>query len=606
MVLLKVFCTIFILFFLYYRIGVLLKKIINSKFKDISTTLIYGFIFNFAIFEIINLPFIFINQTKILYYIFLIMNSLLVLLSYIIKYSVKIYNLKENVKLINKKSIIFYIITIFIISFQIFNSSFLFKQDADDSFYISLANEARELEDLHTTDPSTGLENTKFDKKYIFNTWEIYGGFIARTMNINVDTLFHTAYQFIFIFLAYISYNLVIKKCISKKENAGLAILVLSIIFLFTSVSVKFKGPFLLGRIYQGKSILLNIIIPFIISNFLEYEKFDKNNYIILVLIYISALSFSPITIWLVSIIYGVFILMILLKKDFKNFAKSLTLIIPIIIIGLLYIFVSVLGNNDLISITNSESFEQLDDFKMFIGNGKTILILYIISIFIIWIKGNEIQKRLCVYFPILLLIFVYNPLLTKIYVKVVTSATYWRLYWLLPIELSIAISSVIIYNNLLYKKDKIIYLLFVTSLIVISGKYAYTKEMGFSKFENFEKIPKYIIDETHYISESSNKKVKVVAPSEPWESCMMRQYSTNILLMHSRNMMSSNGYNELYNKLYYSEGNEYDLKNIELMFNKFSIDYIIIPKNKQLNLQENEYLKVCTENEKNYIIGKK
>lgn len=86
----------------------------------------------------------------------------------------------------------------------------------------------------------------------------------------------------------------------------------------------------------------------------------------------------------------------------------------------------------------------------------------------------------------------------------------------------------------------------------------------------------------------------------------MMRQYSTNILLMHSRNMMSSNGYNELYNKLYYSEGNEYDLKNIELMFNKFSIDYIIIPKNKQLNLQENEYLKVCTENEKNYIIGKK
>lgn len=360
MELLKIILITVFLIYLYYRIGVLLKKVIKSKTEELSTTLIYGFITNFAIFEIINIPFILIfkQNTPILYIIFLIMNIVFLGLSYIIKSNDKKYNLVNRLKTINRVKInantIFCLLAILTISAQICASTFLFKEDADDAFYVSWANKAKELENLYDTDPSVGIEESTFDKTYIFNTWEIYGGFIARTFNINTATLFHTAYQIVFIILAYIAYYLVLKKSL-KKENIGLGIFILSLVFLFTGVSAKFKGSFLLGRIYQGKSVLLNIIIPFIIYQFINYEKMDKNNYLIFTLTYISSLALSPITIWLTSLLYGIFILMIILQKDVKKFKEALLLLIPIILVSAIYIIVAILGNVGLQSITNSE-----------------------------------------------------------------------------------------------------------------------------------------------------------------------------------------------------------------------------------------------------------
>ena len=148
------------------------------------------------------------------------MNIALIALSYIIKSRVKDYDLIEKIKSINKTKInynmICWCLAIIVIGWQICNSTFLFKEDADDAFYISLANEAKELENLYDTDPSVGIKESTFDKSYIFNTWEIYGGFLARVFNINTTILFHTVYQIVFIMMAYISYYLVLKKCLKN------------------------------------------------------------------------------------------------------------------------------------------------------------------------------------------------------------------------------------------------------------------------------------------------------------------------------------------------------------------------------------------------------
>ena len=612
MELLKIGLISIYLLYLYYRVGIFIKKIINSNSKELATTLIYGFVTNFAIFEIINIPFILVfkHHTKYLYIIFLIMNIALIALSYIIKSRVKDYDLIEKMKSINKTKInynmICWCLAIIVIGWQICNSTFLFKEDADDAFYISLANEAKELENLYDTDPSVGIKESTFDKNYIFNTWEIYGGFLARVFDINTTTLFHTVYQIVFIILAYISYYLVLKKCL-KKENLGIGILILSIVFLFTGVSAKFKGPFLLGRIYQGKSILLNILIPFVIFEILDYEK-KKGNYLILTLAYISSLAFSPITIWLVSLIYGIFLLNILLQKDVNKFKEGLKLLIPIILICVIYILVAVLGNAGLEDITKSENFEQLEDFKIFLGEGKIIFVLYIISIFVIWTKGNVNQKNIGLYFPLLALLLVYNPLLTKIYIKLVTISTYWRLYWLLPLELTITIASIIIYDNIEEKKIKFAFPVFAIFILIISGKYMYTEERGFSKFENFEKIPNYIIDEAYYISKNSNDNTIVVGPSEPWESCMMRQYSTKILLMHSRDWYARENtfrkeFMNLYYEIYNKSNDEYDIDKINMLKSKYNVEWIILPKNKTLDVSEKLNYTIMTENENNYIL---
>ena len=76
MEILNIIISVIYALFLYYRIGILTKKVLNSKDKSLSTTFLYGFVINFAIFEIINIPFIIIgkNTTKIVYAIFIMLN----------------------------------------------------------------------------------------------------------------------------------------------------------------------------------------------------------------------------------------------------------------------------------------------------------------------------------------------------------------------------------------------------------------------------------------------------------------------------------------------------------------------------------------------------
>lgn len=595
--------------FLYYRIGVLFKKIVKSDYTNLSTTILYGFILNFAIFEIINIPFIFLwkNSTNIMYYIFILLNIIYITLSYLIDIKEKKYNLIENIKKIKLEkniTIVFWILAIFTIGFQIFHSTFSFKQDADDAFYITWANEARELEDMYNTDPSTGLENSTFDNKYLLNTWEIYGGFTARIFNLSTPTLFHAGYQIIYIIIAYISYYLVLKKVL-KKENIGLAVLILSILFLFSGVSARFKGMFLLGRIYQGKAIILNIIIPFILYKFSDYKNFRTEDYVILSLTYLASIACNPITVWLISIIYGLNIIIILLNKDFKTFKKSMILLIPIFVVCMLFLTIVMTKQTGLQNLTKSEEFNQLEDLKGFIGYGKSLIILYIISILIIFIKGNKLQKNLFIYFPILVCVLVLNPLLKDIYIKVVTCSTYWRLYWLIPIELSIVVASMIIYNLIENKKYKYIYIISIIIILMISGKYIYKDELGFSEFVNFKKIPQYIIDEVNYISNDSTGKVKTVMPNEPWESCMVRQYNSSIAVMHSRdiNNQEDSEYKKLYLSIYCGEGMFYNNNEINEIIDKFNIDYIILPKNRTLQIDNTCNFTLEMENEKNYLL---
>ena len=616
MILLKGLAIILFLIYLFYRIGVLYKKIIKHEDNGIITTVLYGFITNYLMFEVLNIPFIFYykHSTKILYILFLVFSFIMIILSYIIKIKEKKYNFfnflkekKESKKSFKRENIIYCCLAIGIIFFQVASSTFMFKQDADDSFYVSWAKEASELENMYDMDPSTGLENSKFNYIYIFNTWEIYNGFIARLANINVATIMHTIIQVLYIPLSYCTYYLMLKR-ITKKKNIGFSFFVFALLMLFTGISAKFKAAFLLGRIHQGKSIFVNIIIPLSIYELLDYKKINANNIITISNIYISSMAFTPMTLSLLSLLYGLFLVMILVKREYKSFFKMLTILIPVVIVGGIYVLTNSLNSNTINESIITNNFSQKNELVDFIGSGKGIVILYIISLFIIFIKGTEKQKELSIYLPVIMLILVFNPILTTIYIRLVTSSTYWRLFWLIPIEFTIVIAITIIYDIITKKQTRYIYTIFIISLIIISGKYIYSEERGFSKFQTIEKIPQYIIDEANYISTNIDNKNQVIAPPEPWEACMLRQYSTKIDLMYSRSLYENinpieDDFKKTYNKLYYNTDEEYNDTTINELFFKYNAKWIIIPKDKKLKQIENSKYYIDLENEKNYIL---
>lgn len=297
--------------------------------------------------------------------------------------------------------------------------------------------------------------------------------------------------------------------------------------------------------------------------------------------------------------------LIILINKDVNKFKTTLLLLIPILMMCILFVMIAFNKQIDLTEITKSDEFNQLEDFKGYIREGKSILIWYIISVIIISIKGNTKQKNLFIYLPILVGILVINPILKNIYIKIVTAATYWRLYWIFPMELSIGVAATIVYDIIKNKKYKYTYLIAVIMILIANGKYVYTEQLGFSKFENFEKIPQYIIDEIAYIEKNSEGKVKIVAPNEPWHSCMARQYSTKIQLIHARNVqyVKDEEYKSLYYSLYNYGPQFYNIENINKIIEIYDIDYIILPKDKKIEISDKCNFFIESETDRDYII---
>lgn len=121
----------------------------------------------------------------------------------------------------------------------------------------------------------------------------------------------------------------------------------------------------------------------------------------------------------------------------------------------------------------------------------------------------------------------------------------------------------------------------------MICGKFAYSKENGFEKPENWEKIPQYIVEQTNYILDNSEKdsKIMVMAPGEPLHSCTMRQLTPKIELLYSRIMYFDDlityeeqvERSELYNIYIYGVPT-YSYEEFNKKIEKFNVDWIIIP----------------------------
>lgn len=592
---------------LFYRSGVLLKKILNSKQEDFATTMLYGFFTTLTIFEIIQIPFnIFNLSVKISFFIQLIVWSLLIVLSIFVKRNVNVYEIKLK-KSLSKKELIPVIIFALLVVFQIANSVYLQRSDADDAFYVSWAQEAKSFEQYMNTEPSTGQENSVFPKTYILNSWEIFNGFIAKLFNADITILLHTFYPILIITLAYFAYTLLIKKMTENKNSYWMAIIFATII-LFDGASARFRGSTLLGRSYQGKAILLNIVITFIYYKLIEYKQLKKEDIIILAIANITAIALNPIAIWLIPLIYFLFAIYMLLHKDIKSVLKLAAALIPNFVSLPIFLICSVFTGSGGVEVTYILSYKEI--LKDFVRDGKLYILLYAIACLITIIKGNKKAKMLVVFIPLIAFVTILNPFISKYMQKYVTSsATYWRLLWIIPMEIGISYAAYVLFES--EKLAKIKYIIFAISIavVVICGRYMYMEKCNFFKHENLEKIDKCIVEETNFIKAHIKQgKVTVVAPEEPKHGSNMRQLTNNIILFYSRpayvsSMENYRAKDEIYYKMYrYKE-----VQAVYDFMEKWKVDFIILEKGDELIEKiDKTRVPIAYEDEKNVVFYNK
>ena len=219
------------------------------------------------------------------------------------------------------------------------------------------------------------------------------------------------------------------------------------------------------------------------------------------------------------------------------------------------------------------------------------LLILYVVAFIFLFIYEKEKKRRiLLLYMPLSLMVLLYFPVFYHIYVVYLDdSGTYYRMFWLLPMTITIAYGACCA----IYRFRRIGIVL-VCAIIALCGAYTYkqTDTTNVDKTENVYQIPQYVIDLCDYMEQDiPGVNVYACVPTEML--FYVRQYNPKINLIFGRDAVEPKWgyYNEFYEAFVLS-----DTINLEelLELTRGNLDkkctYFVIDKDRKLSGDPSKY----------------
>lgn len=618
MLLIKFLIINIILLYAIFRIGLLASRFFNNK--SLSSIMCNGFIIHFALFEIISVPFIFFHLSfNKIFYLYIFYTLVLIIISYISEGKKSIFSYRGLLKMPSTQKLMSYI-TMSLISIQVFLSCYLFHSDADDSFYVSLINSSISNPHLYANDPSTGVQAFPLMSQYIFESWELFLAIVSKMFHLSAPIVAHTVIPCFLILCAYFACYY-FAQTLGLKKNSHIFVFFMCVLNIMGGYSDYSSSFFLLSRVWQGKAVVVNILLPLVYVYFKMHldDESKKLPIIMLTLLSIAGIAFNPIAIYLIPLLLAsIAIWTVFTHKNIKNIfntiMKYVITIMPLVIFALLIklnISKSYIFDNPLEALKSFNPHLIFNNFFL----GKRYLFLFLICVIYLFLYGSKCIKIIAAGSPLVLLVLVFNPKLAPFVAQYLTSfPTYWRVFWLLPITYMIAYTFThIVQDKAFEKKKRIRTLIIIMSamIIVLSGRKVYSKEYGFSKPENAYKIPQEIVNITLHINDKVNKNPLVLAPEEI--NTTMRQLTNSVTLFRSRDFYiqeflisigEKNSYDEREELYNYAYSGNLDSNRFNELLKKYGIDIIIVNKNavKDMNKLKNNNLKLDEETS-NYLV---
>ena len=569
--------------FIIYRLGSIVSYFTKNKNRNLN--FLYGFIVLLGLNQLLLTPCILCHTSfNVAFYLVIIIDMIGMMASFF--FPKNDYKRNENLG--------FTAIVFALVGIQIILAIVFFKWNPDDSFYVSLSQTSIDSESIYREEPSMGYQtdSTLLSVTEQIPSFELQIAIFSKIANVNAAVMCHSIFPVFVIALAYLSFYY-FAKSFMKDKNAKIFLIILSVILLFTGFSSKFRAGALFIKPWQGKAIFLNIGISMILANLIRMDKkIKKENVILLAISNLFSMSLTSTAIFLIPFVYLPFGLLKLIKGKGKDILWLILSFAPVIFYILLYIVISLNGQGafevpkDEVSIL-----EALQSY-----NSYCYLIYYVIATIIILFFGTKQAKRYFCYVQGIYLVTIWNPLFSDIIAKYFTSsATFWRVLWLLPIEFAIAYSIVIIIDKVKNKKIKIATIVGCLAVIILSGKFVYQKA---TIIENLENIPQSVINQTNYLLEKGKEKEEIVvlAPIEPHDMAM-RQLTSKIKLIYSRSLYIGKIKNEEdiqerenLNQLYV-DSSIYSNEEFKQIVQKKNLDWIIVEKE---NIKFIQYLEQC------------
>lgn len=170
--------------------------------------------------------------------------------------------------------------------------------------------------------------------------------------------------------------------------------------------------------------------------------------------------------------------------------------------------------------------------FLEYKGNGMYFA-LFFISMLYIYLKEDDTKKRcLFLYFPLITLFVIMNPIFNKAVGSIFTSSVYWRVFWILPIGITIVYCIMKIVSEQKDKLQKIVVGISLIVIVLLSGKLVYNKD-NFVKVSNLYRLPDDSVWVAQLIGADNLENKKALVPETIVSH--IRQVDASIALAYRR-----------------------------------------------------------------------
>lgn len=557
-----------------YLIGNMIQYKLLTEDKKINSVVV-GFVFIISIFQLVTIPFMYFHTSfSMLYYV-----CVVVILCSLFGSVFFFCRKKMLIKMSLKSKSFFFWLALILIFVQCLIYILLWHADADDSFYIAQITTNLESNKLAAFDPSTGNPNFIFQSQYELVGYEVLLSILCKSFHINPAFFCHSILP---VFLLIVYYILMYEICKKIDDvNQDKLFVILTCINLFSGYSAQSRGAFLLFRLWQGKAVLVNIVLPMLFLVFYEIFKqgnVNRLNIIMLIAVLYCGFFSNAVGIYLVPIMYAMYTITFFLYT--LDFRMSCKLVIPIIFALPFVVLKYIILKQDVVVdyITNtSDTPSYIDILKNLNGSGY-MLLGWLGALIVIIILGDRFHRFFYGIYTAVCFLTVLNPLFREIIAgKITGSSVYWRLFWILQFSFIFLVAFCLLYKQ--FNKKILVYLLAVL-VLCCCGKNILIRE-NYSVAQNKEKISnttKVIVNE---IDKEGDNYPNVLMPLE--YAIETRQYTGKIILAWSRYSKMEyrlNGGEDSYNELLVKYNEIYETNNyvhINELVNELNVDYIVL-----------------------------
>lgn len=538
--------------------------------------MVIGFVVNLAVIEIIGWPFMAFQWNNNIF-------RMLVLLLIILQVILGCWKLKISYRKLSYDEII--VFTVILI--QIIITLFVYRSDADDSFYVSNVTLFQHSSVLNAFDSSFGIKGLGTVPMYDFQTWEAWIAVFCWLLKIDGASMMHTVMVPVLIVLSAAANIYLGRVLFEGRKSKGNLFYVFQVLFwMMGGYAVYSQGSFLLSRIWQGKAVYLHVVMPVMIALLLQSIK-SRRKFLFAeaAACILAGVALNPTSLYVMGFQLIFMILVISIqKKAPRHFCHALPSV-GIVMFYTVMIYLRARKFSGQIEAASSAGGSFIrDTFLNFWGEGLVYFILYLLAVVVVLIWGSRLAKCFLVYTPTALLLGVWNPWLGRIIAEKVTKVpSYWRVFWLIPVSAGIVYAIILAADKI---KKKYIAVIIGVILLTVPGKWMFSKSNGFTWSNNVQRVPDEVLEFGSAISVQSDRAVVLGCDTF---ATTLRQVYNDVELIHSRpqyvlDLFQYRGKEqeaqERFKLMDFVNGASTDYTQIASLLEKYNVDYIVIRRN--------------------------